>query len=106
MKTGKMVHGGNDPIALALMKLTGCPQHVRSIEYRAAIHEVSMVTVEFFPEIDASSVASDLMPIVRRFRLQTSWEGAIDVMANEALGEIHQMAVKAKRELQSALRPV
>lgn len=66
----KMKHGANDPIALLLCHLVGAPKNVRSIEYRAAIDEVSVVTVTYLPEIDDAAVAAELGPLVQKYRLQ------------------------------------
>lgn len=60
-----LVTGNTDQIALALCELLEL-KHVRSITYRAALDEVSTVTVEYFPESNGKPVA---LPVTKRFRL-------------------------------------
>ena len=63
------VKGTNDPIAMELIKLLGCPKNVRRIEYSTGVNEVTTVTVEYFPEIDKDAEET-LAPIIKRFRLE------------------------------------
>ena len=64
-----MVTGDDDPIAMELLKLLGCPKNVKRIEYATGVDQMTTVTVEYFPEVNKEA-AKYLAPIVRRFRLE------------------------------------
>jgi len=63
------IRGGDDPIALELLKLLGCPKHVQRLEYVAGVDLLTVVTVTYTPEI-ADGAGGVLAPVRKTFRLE------------------------------------
>lgn len=58
----------DDPVALALITLLGCPKNVRRIEYVAALGEATRVTVTYLPDI-AQDAGRELLQVTKNFKL-------------------------------------